>query len=216
MTIATNLAGLLRSETKSLHTAAERAGIMPDMLRGRVDRATYCKLLRNFYLIYAALQTALERNASLPLLGAVHSPELNRTTSLATDLHFLHGQLWAKDIPLASAGIEYAQRLNELGDHDPALLAAHAYVRYMGDLSGGQMLRTIIGDALQLADSDGVRFYEFAAPGATALAKNFREGLGSIDLDVALTERIITEAKSAFGRHIDLFNELAQATTLSR
>ena len=215
MTTATDLAGLLRSETKSLHTAAERAGIMPDMLRGRVDRATYCKLLRNFHLIYAALETALNRNAALPLLRALHSPKLNRTTSLAADLHFLHGAQWANEIPIASAGIEYAQRLHELADRDPALLAAHAYVRYMGDLSGGQMLRGIIGGALQLVDSDGVRFYEFSAPGAPALAKNFRAGLGSIDVGAALNERIVTEAKSAFRRHIDLFDELVPAATFS-
>ena len=89
----------------------------------------------------------------------------------------------------------------------PELLVAHAYVRYLGDLSGGQMLLAIVANALQV-DGDGVRFYEFPEPGAAALAAQFRAGLKTIHAEEATVADIIREAIYAFELHVRLFEEL--------
>lgn len=42
------------------------------------------------------------------------------------------------------------------------LLLAHAYVRYMGDLNGGQVIKESVCKAYDLDDTgDGLRFYRF-------------------------------------------------------
>lgn len=77
-------------------------------------------------------------------------------------------QLWA--YPPPSASID--------------LLLSHAYVRYMGDMSGGQEIRKSIAAAysLPLDLPDGQRFYEFGPKGCDGkeirqIKRDFREGL---------------------------------------
>lgn len=45
-------------------------------------------------------------------------------------------------------------------------MLAHAYVRYLGDLSGGQFIRRRIAKAYGLEDSAGVSFYDFKKLGS--------------------------------------------------
>lgn len=62
------------------------------------------------------------------------------------------------------AFVEYTTRIRELSESsDPTRLLAHAYVRYLGDLSGGQIIRRRIANAYNLdADrEDGIRLYHF-------------------------------------------------------
>lgn len=71
-----NLAERLKTETRTLHTAAERSIFMP----------AYCALPRNLHSFYDALEPAIERYAAHPLTAAVHAPGLVRTAALARDL----------------------------------------------------------------------------------------------------------------------------------
>jgi len=60
--------------------------------------------------------------------------------------------------------MEYTTHLQALSDSaDPSLLLAHAYVRYVGDLSGGQVIRRHVAKAYgtDVASGEGVRFYDF-------------------------------------------------------
>lgn len=66
----------------------------------------------------------------------------------------------------------------------PELLLSHAYVRYMGDMSGGQDIRKSIAAAysLPLDLPDGQRFYEFGEKGfdireIKQIKREFRLGL---------------------------------------
>jgi hypothetical protein len=45
------------------------------------------------------------------------------------------------------------------------LLLAHAYVRYLGDLSGGQIIGDRIKRAYGLKDKEGIAFYDFSSKG---------------------------------------------------
>ena len=64
----------------------------------------------------------------------------------------LHGPGWAQAAAAAAGGASNTSSAagNALAATQPALLAAHAYVRYLGDLSGGQMLARIVSQGLQL------------------------------------------------------------------
>ncbi|MCK7500861.1 MAG: biliverdin-producing heme oxygenase [Comamonadaceae bacterium] len=46
--------------------------------------------------------------------------------------------------PLRRPPPAYVARLRWLDRHDPGRLLAHAYVRYLGDLSGGQVVQRIV------------------------------------------------------------------------
>ena len=123
--------------------------------------------------------------------------------------------------PLTQAAQAYVQRLQALGREQPLLLAAHAYVRYLGDLNGGQMLSARVARQLQLAPGQGLAFYDFG-PGVPVdvLQQTFRQCLlrvpdaalpqspGATPARAQLEIDVVQEACSAFLRHRALFEEL--------
>lgn len=203
-----DLATLLRNGTRDLHRAAERSGFMRRMLAGDFDRADYCRLLGNLHAIYRALEPALERHRATEPVCWVHLPGLSRAAAIAADLDELHGGDWRWTIPLTAAAVAYVERLRWLDESAPALLVAHSYVRYLGDLSGGQVVDRVVAGALGLRDGRGTCFYAFGPPGAEALASRYRQGLSAIRADDAEAARIVEEAREAFRRHCALFEEL--------
>jgi heme oxygenase len=202
------LTSRLKDATRELHQVAERAGGMSALLRGRFDRAQYCLLLRNLHALYAALEAALDRHATLPQVAPVRVPVLYRTAALAADLRDLHGAGWST-LPVAVAMASYVAHLEDVARTRPPLLAAHAYVRYMGDLSGGQILRDVVRRALDLRDGAGTAFYTFTGSGdGREIKERFRAALDGMPVDDALAQEIVGEARDAFSRHVVLFEEL--------
>ncbi len=202
----------LRSDTRSLHTEVERAGVMRLLLRGQLDRAGYCRLLRNLHVIYAALESGLSRHSSNPSLAILGCEPMFRRNAIRQDLDFLHGADWNEAIALTETATQYAAHLEDIAERSPSLLGAHAYVRYLGDLSGGQMLNRIVAKSLTLQPNQGVNFYDFgSAEDVAKLAKKFRLGLDLMAEDEASAQALIDEACAAFARHKALFEALVEA-----
>lgn len=211
---AVALSVALRAGTRDLHRDAERSGIMPAMLRGRLERYPYCVFLRNLHAIYAALESCLTGNAAGPWIEPWLEPLLFRHGAIAADLRYLHGAHWAALPCMATTGA-YVARIATLARIDPRRLIAHAYVRYLGDLSGGQILRGIIQKALDLGDEQGTAFYRFGASQPQALATRFRQDLDRLSLDALGVREIVDEACYAFAMHVRLFKELDIADAAS-
>ena len=206
------LAQALREGTRELHAAVERSTLMQALLRGRFARPVYLLLLRNLHPIYEVLEAALARHAAHPGLAPLALAGLARAPQLAEDLCHLHGARWAQELPELAEARRYVERLAELEGQAPALLAAHAYVRYLGDLSGGQLLQGIVARTLGLAGEAGTRFYAFGAPGAAqVLAQRLRRSLDGVAADAQAAAACVAEARSAFVRHQRLFDEIAAA-----
>ncbi len=206
------LSEALREGTRDLHTEIERTGFMQALLRGRIDRATYCALLRNLQEIYGALEAALARHGAHPWIAPVMLAGLPRAALLAQDLAVLHGAHWQDDLDLVPGARQYVWRLDELEIAAPGRLLAHAYVRYLGDLSGGQILRRIVAASLGLAGTSGTGFYAFGSPEeVAALARRFRAGLDAVVLDAAGVQALVAEARRSFALHRPLFEELMPA-----
>lgn len=207
-----DLAAQLRAATWPLHRAVEAGAFVRDLLGGRVERGRYCLMLRGLHEIYVALEAALARHAGLDLLLAARAPGLARTAALAADLDQLHGQAWRRELASLPAADAYAARLRELADSEPPRLLAHAYVRYLGDLSGGQALARVLKAAYALPGADGTRFYDFGdAATTTALAQGIRTALAQVDAAHPACAAIVDEAQRAFERHRVLFDELQAA-----
>lgn len=207
------LAQRLRDETRTLHVDAERSAFMSALLRGRMDRAGYAALLRNLHAIYEALEPALARHAGHPALAPLHLAALARLASLRDDLVKVADPS-DLTVELRPAAVRYVARLHALDAAQPELLLAHAYVRYLGDLSGGQLLRDIVARSPALASRAGTAFYEFGdAPSASLLAASFRASLDRAI--VADPDAVVAEARLAFIWHRELFDELAQSFGLA-
>lgn len=209
--VAMGLAARLRADTRSLHTHAERAGIMPALLRGELPRPTYVRLLENLLAIYRPLEQALTRHAQHPGVAPIVQPALFRQSALAADLQYLGaGFATPRPAPCAAAR-RYADRLEYLSAHRPQGLVAHAYTRYLGDLSGGQVLGRIVAQTHGLVPGgEGTRFYQFgSAQAVVALAQGFRAGLDALATDRATQDTLVAEAQWAFQQHTELFESLA-------
>jgi len=203
----------LKNETRDLHVQAERSGAMRLLLGGALDRERYCALLRALHAIYEGLEVALAQHAPHPLLSPVCLAGLARTESLAADLRALHGENWPQELAVPAVARRYARRLRLLARWQPPLLAAHAYVRYLGDLHGGQVLKTLVARTYALEAGTGTSFYAFGDRVATqSLIRDFRLGLGEIGhRQPAIVDGLVREARRAFEAHCRLFEEIAPA-----
>lgn len=209
-----SLASRLRHETRALHVAAERSGVMRAVLRSTVDRATYLRMLRSLGLIYRRLESELAATHS-PVASAFHRPELARSAAIARDEAIVAGQDAAmQHIAPASMAATYDARLREIASRAPHRLVAHAYVRYFGDLSGGQLLEPLIRKAIDLPPAAGTDFYRFTGiDDLEACKQDLRALLDAIPSRSPEADDIVDEAQWSFRAHAELFEELAPAPT---
>ncbi|AFY72583.1 heme oxygenase [Synechococcus sp. PCC 7502] len=207
-----NLATKLREGTEKSHTAAENTAFMKCFLKGIVEREPFRKLLANLYLVYSAIEEELRLHIQHPIVGKLYFPELNRQQSLEQDLTFYYGDNWRAEITPLKAGKVYVDRIREISKTDPVCLIAHAYTRYMGDLSGGQALKGIVRSALDLPSDRGTALYEFdqlpTIEAKRAFKETYRQALDSLALDEATIQRIIAEANYAFTLNRNVVDEL--------
>jgi heme oxygenase len=200
----------LRDATRSVHRVAEHSAFMGALLRGKLPRETYCAYLRNLHAIYLALERALLAHGG-PL--AAMRP-LFRHEAIEADLAHLQGPGW-EGLAVVDAVTAYVGRIGHASRAAPHRLVAHAYVRYLGDLSGGQLIRGIVCRAYALGDGDGpgVRFYRFGPDEqAAALKERLREAIDACAhaLDARRCDDIVAEAVDAFERHVAIFEEMAR------
>lgn len=197
----------LKCETAALHAVVERTGVMATLLRGELPREDYCRLLANLHAVYVELEAGLGRHAADERVAPVCLPALFRQQALEADLERLAGADWTQTLCLASATARYARRLRQLAESAPELLAAHAYVRYLGDLHGGQILARVAARGIGCSEDRGFSFYDFGTGSRVReLRQALRSGLDALPSD---QDAVVSEARSAFELHRELFAELA-------
>ncbi|MEB3227435.1 MAG: heme oxygenase (biliverdin-producing) [Synechocystis sp.] len=206
--MSVNLASQLREGTKKSHSMAENVGFVKCFLKGVVEKNSYRKLVGNLYFVYSAMEEEMGKLKDHPIVSKIYFPELNRKQSLEQDLHFYFGPNWRQDVKISAAGQAYVDRVHEIAATAPELLVAHSYTRYLGDLSGGQILKKIAQNAMNLHEG-GTAFYEFADISDEKAFKNrYRQAMDELPIDQATAERIVEEANAAFGMNMKMFNEL--------
>ncbi len=201
-------AALVRDRTKLVHREAERAGFIADLLHGRATKEGYALFLRNLHPAYLALEPALTAWADHPLAGAFADPRLHRLEALAADLRAIAGADWTA-LPLLPEAAAYATEILAARS-DPARLAGHAYARYLGDLSGGQILKPLLARMLGLGP-DALGFYDFPAFADLAAPKlTLRAALDAVPTTSDEAQALCNEAMVAF-RHNIAVSEAVQA-----
>tara|TARA_Y100000114_G_C11710620_1_gene303263 strand:+ start:92 stop:793 length:702 start_codon:yes stop_codon:yes gene_type:complete len=199
----------LKEGTKKSHTMAENTSFVASFLRGVVDESKYRQLVANFYFIYHALETEVENNKDNPFVGPMRLNGLSRHDALIKDCEYFYGDDWREKIYPTEQTQRYVNRIHEVAKENPELLIAHHYTRYMGDLSGGQILKGIAQKALGLKE-DGLAFYEFPE---ISDKKGFKESYRRVlDTIIPATQKdvdgIIVEANYAFRLNMYMFEEI--------
>ncbi|TQF68427.1 biliverdin-producing heme oxygenase [Rhodococcus spelaei] len=207
-TTAPGLAERIRTETDAAHRQTEQSRFVGDLLAGKLTPAGHAALLGQTYLVYLALEEAGRAQAEHPVAAPFIDDELLRTEALEADLEFLLGADWRSQVTALPATTRYIERLNEIAFDWPAGFVAHHYIRYMGDLSGGQIIRRMLERAYGYT-TDGLRFYIFDQIEKPKLYKDaYRAKLDAAPLSDEDQHRLIDEVKLAYQLNGDLFADL--------
>ncbi|MGI5374941.1 heme oxygenase (biliverdin-producing) [Streptomyces sp. CA-251387] len=208
---------LIRTASHEQHVEAETSTFMSDLLGGRLGVDAYARYTEQLWFVYEALEAGAERLASDPMAGPFVRPELFRLPALERDLAHLRGPHWRAGLSALPATRTYADRVRECAERWPGGYVAHHYTRYLGDLSGGQIIRDKAEKTWGFAKKgDGVRFYVFdAIPNPAAFKRSYRELLDAVHADDLERQRIVTECKKAFALNTGVFQALGEEFRLS-
>ena len=194
----------IKEGTKKSHSAAENTSFVASFLRGVVSKESYKALVKDLYYVYRTLEEEFEKHKDHPVVGKLYLPELNRVNNLERDLRFYYGPEWRSIIMPSEACANYVSRIKCCSIEDPTLLVGHHYTRYLGDLSGGQILYNIAKRSLpftqyELDAGEGLHFYEFdKIENAKEYKDGYRAILNGLDVDQHQVDAIIVEANYAF------------------
>ncbi len=209
------LSEALKTGTEEAHKEAESVHFVKNFIRGKIDRNLYALFVAQMFHVYRRLETELDNHASKNF-AACHFPrELNRSEALCEDIDFWQGS--SDEPPISPATQDYLDRITTVAKERPLLLLAHAYTRYLGDLSGGKILARVAKRALHLDSgpdglTEGLAFYDFPLlrGSVKSFKDNYRQALNDLEFEDSdeAVRAIVQEANIAFLLNMRLFEEL--------
>ena len=169
----------LRDLIKQKHDRAENHAFVKTLFAGKLPTKVYAEFLYNQLFIYRALEVTAT-NA-----GALNDIEnIKRVEKIEKDLEFFN----YTDLKIHPSTYQYISYVKEITDVDK--LIAHIYVRHMGDMFGGSMIKKVT--------SGPGNMYEF---------ENKSELIQKLRLKLSLD--MADEANIVFDFAIKLFEDLA-------
>lgn len=175
----------LKELTKQVHSDAERTEFAKLLMSGDISKKQYAMYLLQMLEVYIPLENYTAFDGHFKNL-----PGLSRVPGILQDFREL-GFKPKVDLPILKSTVEYRNYIESLGqdDNNRCKLLAHLYVRHMGDLYGGQMIKKKVPGS--------GKFYEFQ--NRDTLIKNIRE---------KLTDDLGEEANVAFQHAINIMRDL--------
>ena len=175
----------LKELTKDSHSNAERSWFAGRMFSGQITNPEYAIYLKQQYESYKALENRFD---SVKPDSQVTFPDerIKRSGSIYKDLIEMDSN--GANLPVLKSTQTYCSYIKDCPDD---LLYAHVYVRYLGDLKGGQMIaKRVPGEGL---------YYKFESP--DELEALIRSKLREDDL-------FVEECRKCFTFATDSFNDL--------
>ena len=198
----------IKKDTSKSHSMAENTGFVTNFLAGVVSKESYKQLIADFYFIYTALEEQVEKFKDDPFIAPIAFDELKRVPALEKDCEFYWGENWRNTISPTDACKNYVKRVKKI---NAKFLVGHHYTRYLGDLSGGQILKNIANKSMNL-NGEGLAFYEFEGISNPGNFKNrYRTALDNLPITWSDGELIINEANYAFKLNMDVFDEIGSS-----
>lgn len=160
----------IKAATELAHAQAEEAPFISELMGGSLSPQAYLGYLRALLPIYQLLELRAEENAKNEPFKYFFHRELQRSDLLARDIVHLEEQFPdnAPEETLESVS-EYCSTLT--ADISPARLLAHHYIRYLGDLSGGQAIAKLVSRHYKIS-SEALNFYNFTSLGDLVFYKS--------------------------------------------
>lgn len=207
------LSTAMREGSREQHVAAEGSTFMGALLGGDLPPAAYVDYLRCLRSVYDSLETLVRDRREEIEVAAVHDPGLERLALLDADLaHWTDGRdpRSPQDPPAPAAA--YVERLRSLATGPATRVVAHHYTRYLGDLSGGQVVGRLLGRAYDVAPGrPGLDFYAFGAvPKPKPYKDAYRARLDALALTAAQRAEVVDEVCRAFTLNQGLLADLGR------
>ncbi|KAJ1303240.1 hypothetical protein OPQ81_011438 [Rhizoctonia solani] len=238
-----NISTLFTTNTKRAHNAIHQSEIAGKLSRGELPKDEYIYFMMILWRVYNAMEEGLEMHSTNPVLAPTYRPALlSRTSRLSADIAYLldttedawqSTPLYRSLVSAPPQGLrDYIARLEQLtvskDSTENSRLLAHAYVRYLGDLSGGQSIRNRVAKAYDLPDTGaGASFYDFGSlQGSTGAGEKkttqgellkikewYREGMNeAVGDNKELKDALVQEANLAFDLNRRIFQDVEAAT----
>lgn len=140
----------LKELTKEAHRSAERTSFMNRMLKKEITPEQYYVYIKNQLFVY----TTLEYYATEVGIFDSDMEAVARCTSLLEDVMEMELKNDFDEAPMLNTSYEYVKYIQSIkGDMNKLL--AHVYVRHMGDLSGGQIIKKLVPGPTNLYEFNG-------------------------------------------------------------
>ena len=185
------------------------------LLSGRACPSAWGVLLVQQWAIYQALEdTIAEHYVDHRFLAPLYDPRLLRVQAIEKDLRSLFGpevfvRMARGELAVLPATAGYAAALRE--NHTVEMMVAQHYVRYLGDLSGGQIIATMLRRHYDVPDA-ALNFYRFEGfPKHKPYKDAYRQRLNALPATDAQREQILVEAVRAFGFNEAVFADIGAA-----
>ena len=198
----------LRERTLATRELCGSGPFMRDLMRGGGTRADYTALLAQHYPVYSALEGAAVQLADDPVASRFINAGLIRLPALERDLRFLLGEDWRGLITPLPTTRHYVHRIDTVAATGSAGFVAHHYTRYLGDLSDGHIIRTLMQRQFGF-EAEGVEFFLFdRILRPKAFKDAYRARLDAIGWDETDRHRIIEEVLLAYRYSAEVLAEL--------
>ncbi|MEI7953166.1 MAG: biliverdin-producing heme oxygenase [Synechococcaceae cyanobacterium ELA182] len=196
----------LHAHIGKAHHQAEGMEFSRALLEGRATPLQLAGLLRALLPAYTLLEQEAPDLATA--LGATNMPwsDLARRHALEHDLKQLAA---LPATPASAAAASWLEQIKLLARQAPHRLMAHVYVRYGGDLSGGQQLGGQANAILERHGLPNLGFWAFERPTAE-LKVELHEAFEQLELSEAEEEELLEESVLAFQATQRLLAELAE------
>lgn len=203
---STTFAQQLRDGTAAAHRRTESAGFVSRLMSGQLDRGAYAALLAQLRHVYAELEAPGAALGGDPVVAALDDPLLRRTAAIERDL----AALGAAAVTALPSTERYVARIRELAGSWPAGWVVHHYTRYLGDLSGGQLMRRALRRHYGV-EATATSFLDFSALGPLGAYKaRYRAALDAVPWSTEERAAAVREAERAFDHNHALFIELGE------
>ncbi|PXA70699.1 heme oxygenase (biliverdin-producing) [Cryobacterium arcticum] len=204
-----SLADYLRASSSGQHRDTETRSFITELMSGNLSLADYTRYLGQYAWVYEALEQLVDRVSQVDRLD-LFDPDLDRLPAIESDLAALGVQDWRREHPPLISTTAYIAHLQSLTSADTVRCLAHHYTRYLGDLSGGQAIASLVARHYGAAPEQ-LGFYRFDAINNIVQYKRaYRDRLNALALAPAEVNTLVAEVDAAFTYNGAVFDGLAR------
>jgi heme oxygenase len=204
----------MKKETWDEHEASKDSNFAKGIMSGEFGQQGFVEWQRALYPIYVTLENILKKNRKDPVLHIFDHRKLDRADRILHDLQLLGEDPISFPSPLRTIP-PYIGAINKASEVPQRLMAYH-YTRYMGDMNGGQVIARAMENVCGI-DKEALSCYDFSEIGdGYHYRKQYKTLLELSPWTEEEREAFIDEAKIAYARNADFFEELYEYLTIGK